>query len=87
MILDTLPERPITRDEFDQITEADSIAEGYVFAEHGGSGGQYVLQFALDLGDEHVGVHFDPHQEDWRLVDRSVTFEEVSTALSSARND
>lgn len=87
MVLESLPERPISSNEYEQITESESVVEGFRFAEHGGSGGEYILQFALDLEDEYVGLHFDPVAEQWELAGRAATFEEISTALSDVRND
>jgi len=87
MMLDSLPERPLRSSEFDRLTESDAVAEGYVFAERGGSHGRFVMQFALDFNGEYAGFHFDPTAEKWELAGRASTFEEVSTALSAARGD
>lgn len=85
MNLDSLPGRPLRSDEFDLLADSDSIADSFLFAERGNADGRYVLQFVLDLDSEYVALHFDADAEQWKVVGRAPTFEQVTTALTDAR--
>lgn len=86
MSLESLPERPLSRAEYDALVESERVSDTFEFASGGGSAGDYILQFALVLDNgEHVGLQFDPAPERWEVVARTETFEEIATALSESR--
>jgi hypothetical protein len=85
MKLTSLPDRPLSRSEFESLKSADSVADAVQFAGHGGPDGERVLQFVLDLDGEYVALHFDPDAGQWETLQRSDSFEDVTMALQAGR--
>jgi hypothetical protein len=87
MNVNSLPDRPLGRSEFEALREAESVDTAHDFAARGGPEGEAILQFVLDVDDDHVALHFDPFEESWRAVHRSESFEAAAQALADARGD
>lgn len=84
MSLESLPDRPLSREEFDTLREADQVAGAHEFMTRGNGDGELILMFLLELDGEYIALDYNHVAEHWETVTRSESFEDASQALTGS---